>query len=190
MRIVGGRMRGLKLAAVGKARPGSQPRPTTDRVRESLFGLLLGGRFGDPVTGAHVLDLFAGTGALGLEALSRGAASATFVENGRMAARIIEENVARADAHGKTRLVRGDAARLAPATGEPATLVFLDPPHRRELGGPALAAARSGGWIADGALIAWEEADAVSPPRGYAMLDSRRYGNVCLTLCRTEASGA
>ncbi len=190
MRIIGGRLRGLNLAAVGKRRAGSQLRPTTDRVRESLFNLLLGGRFGDPVTGARVLDLFAGTGALGLEALSRGAIFATFVENGRTASKILQENIARAAAEEESRLVRGDATRLVRAPVEPATLVFLDPPYRRELGGPALLAARSGGWIADGALIAWEEADEVAPPPGIARLDARRFGDVCLTLCRMEAPGA
>ncbi|MYH58204.1 MAG: 16S rRNA (guanine(966)-N(2))-methyltransferase RsmD [Boseongicola sp. SB0675_bin_26] len=190
MRIIGGRMRGLKLAAVGKARAGSPLRPTGDRVRESLFNLLLGGRFDDPVTGARVLDLFAGTGALGLEALSRGATCATFVENGRRASKILQENIARAEVEKETRLVRGDVTRLASATGDPATLVFLDPPFRRGLGGPALVAARSGGWIADGALIAWEEADEVTPPPGIAVLDFRRYGGTCLTLCRMDAPGA
>ena len=105
-------MRGLKLAAVGKTRSGSQLRPTTDRVRESLFNLLLGGRFGDPVTGAQVLDLFAGTGALGLEALSRGATFATFVEKGRTASKILQENIARASVEEETRLVRADVTRL------------------------------------------------------------------------------
>lgn len=190
MRIIGGRLRGLKLAAVGKRRAGSQLRPTTDRVRESLFNLLLGGRFGDPVTGARVLDLFAGTGALGLEALSRGATFATFVENGRTASKILLENVARAAVEEETRLIRGDATRLVPTPGEPATLVFLDPPFRQALGGPALIAARSGGWIADGALIAWEEASEVAPPLGIARIDSRKYGDICLTICRTEAPGA
>ena len=190
MRIIGGRLRGLKLSAVGRRRARSQLRPTTDRVRESLFNLLLGGRFGDPVTGARVLDLFAGTGALGLEALSRGAIHGTFVENGRMASKILRENISRAKVQKETRLVRADATRLVPATGEPATLVFLDPPYRRELGGPALVAARSGGWIADGALIAWEEAGEVAPPLGIARLDSRRYGDACLTLCRMDAPGA
>ncbi len=188
MRIIGGRMRGLKLATVGKTRAGPQLRPTTDRVRESLFNLLLGGRFGDPVTDARVLDMFAGTGALGLEALSRGAIYATFIENGRMASKILQENIARAVVQGETRLVCSDATRLAPAKVKPATLVFLDPPYRRGLGGLALSAARSGGWIADGALIAWEEAGEVAPPPGVVRLDTRRYGDVCLNLCRMEAA--
>ena len=190
MRIVGGRLRGLKLAAVGKRSAGSQLRPTTDRVRESLFNLLFGGRFGDPVTGARVLDLFAGTGALGLEALSRGATFATFVENGRTASKILQDNIARAKVEKETRQVHGDATRLVPTTAEAATLVFLDPPYRQNLGGPALIAARSGGWIADGALIAWEEAAEVAPPPGVAMLEFRKYGDVCLSLCRVEAPNA
>ena len=190
MRIIGGRLRGLKLAAVGKRSAGSQLRPTSDRIRESLFNLLLGGRFGDPVTGARVLDLFAGTGALGLEALSRGATFATFVEKERTASKILQENVARAAVDEETRLVRGDVTRLAPTTGEPATLVFLDPPYRKDLGRPALIAARSGGWIADGALIAWEEGEEVAPPPGTAVLDFRRYGDICLNICRMEVPSA
>ncbi len=190
MRIIGGRLRGLKLANVGKRRAGSQLRPTTDWVRESLFSLLLGGRFEDPVTGARVLDLFAGTGALGLEALSRGATFATFVENGRTASKILQENIARAKVEQETRLLRRDVTRLERTTAEPATLVFLDPPFGRHLGRPALISAQSGGWIADGALIVWEEADEMAPPQGIARIDFRRYGDICLNICRMEAPGA
>lgn len=93
MRIIAGRFRGRALAALGKGDPAAHLRPTTDRVRESLFSMLMGGRFGDPVTDALVLDLFAGTGALGLEALSRGATSVTFVENGRVALGLLDKNI-------------------------------------------------------------------------------------------------
>lgn len=103
MRIIGGRMRGLGLTPVGKGDAAAHLRPTSDRVREAMFNLLLGGRFGDPVTGARVLDLFAGTGALGLEALSRGADHVTFVENGRVGARLVAANVKKAKASEESR---------------------------------------------------------------------------------------
>ncbi len=134
-------------------------------MRESLFNVLVGGRFGDPVTGARVLDLFAGTGALGLEALSRGAASVTFVENGRTAQALIAQNIALTRRAGDATLLRLDATRLPANPGAPCTLVFLDPPYGKALGGAALAAASRSGWIADGALVVWEE-NAPSPRPG------------------------
>ena len=105
MRIVGGRWRGLGLASVGKGDAKAHLRPTSDRVREAIFNLLVNGGYGDPIVGAVVLDLFAGTGALGLEALSRGAAQTTFVESGRPAQKLIAENVAKAKAQAETTLI-------------------------------------------------------------------------------------
>ena len=186
MRIIGGRMRGLALASVGKGDRAAHLRPTGDRVRESLFNLLSGGRFGEPVAGARVLDLFAGTGALGLEALSRGAAFVTFVENGRTGGMLLSANIAKAGAGGETRLLRADATRLPPNSEAPATLVFLDPPYGKGLGGPALEAAAQAGWIADGALIVWEEDAAQDPPTGFSREDARRYGQTWLTLMRRD----
>lgn len=181
MRIVGGRFRGRALAPVGKGDPAAHLRPTTDRVREALFNMLGGGRFGDPIGGAHVLDLFAGTGALGLEALSRGAADAVFVDDGRKAQALIRENIRQFGCAGRARLIARDATRL-PAADTPATLVFLDPPYGRGLGARALAAARSGGWLAPGALVIWEESAAQDAPEGFAPLDTRRYGDTTMTL--------
>jgi len=114
MRIIGGRMRGLGLASVGKGDAGAHLRPTSDRVRESLFSMLEGGRFGDPIRDAQVLDLFAGTGALGLEALSRGAGRVCFVENGRVALKLLSDNIAKARVDGETDIKRMDATRLGP----------------------------------------------------------------------------
>ncbi|TCP60057.1 16S rRNA (guanine966-N2)-methyltransferase [Rhodovulum bhavnagarense] len=182
MRIIAGRNRGLSLASVGKGDKGAHLRPTTDRVRESLFNLILNGPYGDPVTGARVLDLFAGTGALGLEALSRGAAQVTFVENGAKAAALIRENVAKCRAGSETRLIRRDATRLGAHDGAPFDLVFLDPPYGKGLGERALVAALAGGWIARGALILWEEGAAVTPPEGLRLLDSRRYGDTRIAI--------
>ncbi len=177
MRIIAGEWRGHRLAAVGKGDAGAHLRPTTDRVRESLFSVLAGGRFGDPITGARVLDLFAGTGALGLEALSRGAAEAVFVDDGRVAGRLIRENIDKLGATDRATLVRRDAARLGPCAGAPCGLVFCDPPYGKGLGEKALAAALAGGWIATGALVVWEESADVSPPEGLVPLDERRYGD-------------
>ncbi len=181
MRIIAGQFRGTTLAALGKGDAGAHLRPTSDRVRESLFSMLSGGRFGEPVEGARVLDLFAGTGALGLEALSRGAAHATFVDNGRKALGLIRENIARCRAENTVVHAR-DAKRLGP--GSPHDLVFLDPPYGRQVGEKALAVALEGGWIAPQALVVWEESAAIAPPAGLTLLDSRRYGGTTISLLR------
>lgn len=181
MRIVAGDFRGRRLAELGKGDAGAHLRPTTDRVREALFNMLVGGRFGAPFDGTRVLDLFAGSGALALEALSRGAAHATLVENGRTGQRLIRENLALLGCAGRARLIGADATRL-PATETPCDLVFLDPPYGKDLGARALAAARAGGWIAPGALIVWEENGPQAAPEGFTLRDSRRYGDTTVTL--------
>lgn len=185
MRIVGGALRGHALAGIGKGDAAAHLRPTADRVRESLFNMLGGGRFGDPLTGAAVLDVFAGTGALGLEALSRGAASVAFLENGRKAQALIRENVARCGVEGRTRLICRDATRPGEAPGRHG-LVFLDPPWRKGLGERALDALLAGGWIAGGALVVWEEAETPVLPAALVELDRRRYGDTSVTLARAD----
>ena len=187
MRIIGGAFRGRALAAVGKGDAGAHLRPTTDRVRESLFNVLQGGRFGDPIDGARVLDLFAGTGALGLEALSRGASHVSFVDDGRKAQSLIRENIALCRAGPQTRLIRRDARRLGDNPDAPFSLVFLDPPYGKGLGEVALAAALAGNWIAPDALIVWEENTAIAPPPGLTPLDARRYGDTTISLLRAAA---
>lgn len=179
MRIISGRFRGHPLAALGKGDNNARLRPTSDRVRESLFSMLEGGRFGSPVKGTRVLDLFAGTGALGLEALSRGASHVTFVENGLTGARLIAENRRKLGVEGETALLRTDACRLPTYAGEPFELVFLDPPYGQHLGEKAL---DSFGWIAPGALVIWEENAPQHAPDGYAKLDTRRYGDTHITI--------
>lgn len=180
MRIIAGEWRGRALASLGKGDKGAHLRPTTDRVRESLFSMLAGGRFGDPISDARVLDLFAGTGALGLEALSRGAAAAVFVDDGRVAQRLLRENIAKCGAGARAELVGRDATRLAANPGAPCTLVFCDPPYGKGLGEKALEAALAGGWIAPGAIVVWEESAAVTPPEGLIPLDERRYGDTVI----------
>lgn len=184
MRIIAGEFRGRALASLGKGDVGAHLRPTTDRTRESLFSVLQGGRFDDPITDAHVLDLFAGTGALGLEALSRGAAHVSFVENGRKAQSLITQNVTTCQVQDRVKLIRRDARRLGAHDGAPFTLVFLDPPYGKKMGETALAAAIDGGWIAPGALIVWEEGQAIAPPNGCVVEDERRYGDTSITLLR------
>src|SRR5215213_5989233 len=153
MRIVGGRLRGRVLAA-----PKSQAiRPTADRLRESLFDILMHA-YNDPVSGARVLDLFAGTGALGFEALSRGAKFAQFVDDGAEARALLRQNVEALGLAAITRIFRRDATKLGPVHPvEPFSLVFLDPPYGKGLAEKALTSAREGGWLTDAALIVIEE---------------------------------
>src|ERR1700681_4506634 len=166
MRIVGGRLGGRALAA-----PKSQAiRPTSDRLRESLFNILAHGH-GDPASGARVVDLFAGTGALGLEAMSRGAGFALFIDDGAEARALIRQNVEALGLGGVTRIFRRDATKLGPVHPvKPFGLVFLDPPYRKRLAEAALASLRDGEWLAPEALVVVEEAaDAgFAAPEGYA----------------------
>lgn len=185
MRIIAGAFRGHRLADPGKGDPAARLRPTSDRVREAIFNLLLGGRYGDPVTGARVLDLFAGTGALGLEALSRGASSCTFIDDGATARALLRRNIAAMQLMGRTRVWRRDATHPGSNHGAAFNLVFLDPPYGRDLGARALTAASDGGWLAPGAMVVWEEAAAQPPPEGFIGCDTRRYGDTVVTLMRT-----
>lgn len=184
MRIVGGENRGLLLAEVGEGDAPAHLRPTSDRVREAVFNLLEGGRFGDPVTGARVLDLFSGTGALALEALSRGADHAVLVDDGRAAGRLIRDNIARAKRQAQARHLAENATKLPRNADASFSLVFLDPPYGQGLGQQALASAQAGDWIAPGALIVWEEATPMMPPPGLTLLDRRSYGGTTVTLLR------
>lgn len=188
MRIIGGAQRGLRLAGLGKGDAAAHLRPTADRVREALFNVLAGG-YGDPVSGARVLDLFAGTGALGLEALSRGAEAVTFVENGRKALALLRQNIALCRAEGRARVIAADARRPGIRPGAPHDLVFLDPPYGKGLGEAALAAALAGGWIAPGGLVVWEESAPVTPPGGLRLLEERRYGDTVIRLLETRQGG-
>ncbi|MEL6573554.1 MAG: 16S rRNA (guanine(966)-N(2))-methyltransferase RsmD [Pseudomonadota bacterium] len=183
MRIIGGQHRGLTLASVGKGDTSAHLRPTSDRVRESLFNVLQGGRFGDPIADARVLDLFAGTGALGLEALSRGAVHATFVDNGRTAQRLITENIQKCGRKADTQLLTCTTDRLPKAT-TPCALIFADPPYGKGLGQTALTQAAGSGWIAPDALIILEEGTALPAPVGFTQLDQRRYGDTWITFMR------
>jgi 16S rRNA (guanine966-N2)-methyltransferase len=173
VRVVGGRLRGRNLVA-----PSSRDiRPTADRLRESVFNILMHA-YDNPIEGARVLDLFAGTGALGIEAVSRGAAFALFIDNGAEARALLRNNVEALGLGGVTKVYRRDATDLGPAHPvEPFALVFLDPPYGKRLGERALASLRDGGWLTPGALLVVEEAEAAAfaAPEGYEELERRAY---------------
>lgn len=186
MRIIGGRFKGTRLAAPGAQGGGkAHLRPTSDRVRESLFNLLEHGDYPD-LDGARVLDLFAGTGALGFEALSRGASRAVFIDDGAAARGLIRQNIETLGVIGQTKLWRRDATRLGPCRGEPFDMIFADPPYGKGLGARALVSALEGGWVAPGAVIIVEEqADtAFDPPDGIISADDRTYGDTRILILR------
>ena len=184
MRIIAGRFRGTHLAALGDGDDAAHLRPTPDRVRESLFNALESGHQ-MPGDETRVLDLFAGTGALGLEAMSRGAVHCTFVDDGAKARGLLRENIEKTRTGGATKVFRRDATRLGPYKGQGRfDLVFMDPPYGQDLGRHALGAALDGAWLAAGALIVWEENAPQPGPPGFAPLDMRRYGDTHLTLLK------
>ncbi|MEL6436605.1 MAG: 16S rRNA (guanine(966)-N(2))-methyltransferase RsmD [Pseudomonadota bacterium] len=184
MRIIGGTLRGRVLKA---PKPGDQSiRPTTDRMRESLFNVLEH-RHGDALDDTRVLDLFAGTGALGFEALSRGAAYALFVDQGVSARALIRENLHALGLQGRAKLFRRDATKLGEAGAiTPFDLVFADPPYGRGLGERALDALVAGKWLAPDALIIVEEAaNAVFQiPEAYMVLEERKAGDTVVRILK------
>jgi 16S rRNA (guanine966-N2)-methyltransferase len=185
MRVVGGRLKGRSLAS-----PSSRDiRPTADRLRESLFNILIHA-YGDPIEGGRVLDLFAGTGALGIEAISRGAAFALFVDNGAEARALLRNNIEALGLGGVTKVFRRDASDLGPAHPvEPFSLVFLDPPYGKKLAEKALASLRDGGWLTPSAMLVVEEAKAAGfvAPEGYEELERRAYDDTELVFLRLQS---
>ena len=178
MRIVGGDLRGRPLAT-----PQDQSiRPTTDRTREAVFNVLAH-RFPEHLHGARVLDLFAGTGALGLEALSRGAGYAVFIEESAQGRGLIRSNVETFGLTGRTKIFRRDATKLGEAgTLAPFDLVFADPPYGKGLGERALHSARQGGWLTPGALCVIEEVASApfDPGPNFVVADERSYGETVI----------
>jgi 16S rRNA (guanine966-N2)-methyltransferase len=177
MRIISGEFRGIALSPVGKGDAGAHLRPTTDRVRESLFNVLAGGKYGDALTDARVLDLFAGTGALGLEALSRGGECVTFVDDGRKAQSLVQANIKICGAESRASVMHSDATRLPENPNAPYDLIFLDPPYAKGLGEKAIAAALNGNWLTQRALVVWEDSAAITVPDALTLLDTRKYGS-------------
>ena len=176
MRIVGGRHRGRRLLVP----PGDTVRPTSDRAREALFNILSHGRFaagGIPFAGAAVLDAFAGTGALGLEALSRGAAEAVFIERDPEAVAVLRRNVASLGESTRAEIVPGDPTRPIRA-GLQCAVAFVDPPYRSGLAAPALEALDRAGWLVPEAraIVELGAREQFEPPAGFTLLDERVYG--------------
>jgi 16S rRNA (guanine966-N2)-methyltransferase len=183
MRIIAGKFRGTTI----EAPKGLGTRPTSDRVRESLFNVLEHGTPEIDFEGLRVLDLFAGSGALGLEALSRGARFCLFIEDDTAARAAIRRNVEALGLTGITKIWRRDATRLGPAgTISPFDLVFCDPPYGKGLGERALAAAVAGGWVKAGAVAVLEEQADIAPawPTPFSEIDRRRYGTTEIGIAR------
>jgi 16S rRNA (guanine966-N2)-methyltransferase len=174
MRIVAGKFRGKQLTSPED----DSIRPTADRVREAVFNILAS-RLGPNFDGLRLLDLFAGTGALGLEALSRGASNVVFVDTGAEARGLIRDHIEAFGAGGVAKLLRRDATNLGPAgTMGPVDLVFLDPPYGQGLGEKALLSLKDGGWLRPETLLVFEEGSDVTVelPEGFVLDDRREYG--------------
>jgi 16S rRNA (guanine966-N2)-methyltransferase len=188
MRVTGGTFRGRALAEPSDNRV----RPTSDKVRQAIFNILAHNDFGFELEGAKVVDLFAGTGALGIEALSRGAAFCMFVDDSAESRALIRRNVEALNLTGATKIWRRDARDLGPlgaGAGGPFDLAFLDAPYRKGLTAPALASLRAGGWLtADGLAIAEAAEDEPVAPDGYRLLDRRSYGETAVQIF-TASSG-
>lgn len=186
MRVVGGRHRGRRI----EAPPGLDVRPTADRTREALFNLLAHGKLGGEgatLPGASVLDAFAGTGALGLEALSRGAEHAVFMEQQGAGVEAIRRNLRALGEERRASVLQADVLR-PPRARVPCRVILLDPPYGQGLGGPALTALAAAGWIARGALVAVElmKDEPFSPPAGFELMQERRYGKARLVFLRAD----
>lgn len=189
MRIVAGAFRGRALAAP----PGDRTRPTADRARQALFDVLMHAPFAGRAVlhGARVLDAFAGTGALGLEALSRGAAEAAFIERDRAALAMLRANIAACGVAGRARVFAADVLR-PPGAAFPASLLFLDPPYGKALLAPALAALGAAGWICPGALVVAEigRDEAAPDLPGLSPVDMRCWGAAKVVFLRAQGRDA
>ncbi|MBV8790895.1 MAG: 16S rRNA (guanine(966)-N(2))-methyltransferase RsmD [Pseudolabrys sp.] len=184
MRVVGGRLGSRPLKG-----PKSQGiRPTSDRLREALFNILAHS-YGDPVSGARVLDLFAGTGALGIEAISRGATYALFIDDGVESRALLRDNVETLGLGGVTRIFRRDATKLGPVYPvEPFTFAFLDPPYGKGLAEKSLTSMREGGWLRPGSVVVVEEAADTNfvAPDGYSEQERRSYDDTQFMILSTS----
>ena len=190
MRVVGGKNRGRRLLAP----PGTKVRPTSDRAREALFNILAHGQFavsGMPFAEGAVLDAFAGSGAFGLEALSRGAAEAVFIEQDRDALAALKKNIEALGESARARVLHGDATH-PPRAVTPCSVAFLDPPYRSGLAGAALPALGAAGWLAPGTLAVVEIAarEHFAPPTGFTLVDERVYGAARLMFLRYKPIGS
>jgi len=191
IRIIGGKHRGRML----ETPPGEATRPTANRARESLFNILVHARWREdedggtsPLIEARVLDAYAGSGALGLEALSRGAAHVTFLDNDAAAIKSIGDNLRKLGETGAAKVVRADATRPPPSR-EPCDLVFLDPPYRSDQAPTAITALAGAGWMTPGCIVTVELAhnEDLLPPPGFESIDERRYGAAKIVILKRKS---
>ena len=180
MRVIGGSLKGRRLSAIKTESSMTNLRPTTDRIKESLFNILSGGKFDLKLEKARILDIFAGSGALGLEAISRGAKSCTFIERNKANIRILDANLNICNLKNQTNIKTFDATKFPMNPDPPYDLVFLDPPYRKSLGEAAIRSALASNWISDTALIVLEEGEQKSSLQGLKLEDTRRYGDTIL----------
>jgi 16S rRNA (guanine966-N2)-methyltransferase len=187
MRVVGGAFSGRRLVFGGKGASEAQLRPTSDRVRESLFSIIEHGNY-PSLKAVRVLDLFAGTGALGIEALSRGAARACFVENHAIARSLIRENLEALDLLHRGKIYRRDATHLGPNRGDPFQYLFSDPPYGRELAPKAVRSALCHGWLAHDAVLVSERAraDPILDEQALIHCETRQFGDTAIDFFRVD----
>ena len=184
MRIIGGHKKGINLAPIGDVDLEARLRPTSDRVRESIFNLLENGRYKLNMSKTRVLDLFAGTGAMSFEAASRGAEAVTMIENGPKSLTLIGQNMEITGLH--LQVYNADATQLPACPNPPFDLVFIDPPYGKQMGHAALLGLKMG-WLMDDARIVWEEGAEFYPPEGYSLLEVRRYGDTFIHFLRVSS---
>ena len=180
MRVIGGSFKGRRLSAIKTEGNMTSLRPTTDRIKESLFNILFGGKLDLEIEKARILDIFAGSGALGLEAISRGAKSCTFIEKNKACVRILDANLNICNIKNQTNIKTFDATEFPLNLDQPYDLVFVDPPYRKSLGEAAVRSALASNWISDNALIVLEEGEQKSALKGFKLEDIRRYGDTIL----------
>tara|TARA_B100001175_G_scaffold315400_1_gene326877 strand:+ start:658 stop:1218 length:561 start_codon:yes stop_codon:yes gene_type:complete len=181
VRIVGGKLRGIQLSPIKNVGVKTNLRPTTDRIRENIFNIILGGRFGNQLKHKRVLDLFSGTGVLGIEAISRGAEHATLVEKNPQVFKLIQNNIKITNIADQVTLINANALNLGICEVKPYDLVFLDAPYEKTLGKNALEKVFLNGWLARNALVVWEDSRSAEVPKDLIYLDEKKYGNTVLT---------
>ena len=178
MRIISGVNKGRNLVDLGKGDRSAHLRPTSDRVREAIFNLIINGRFGNKLENCYILDLFAGTGALGLEALSRGAKSVVFVDNGQQAIQLLKKNILICDVENQAKIIKADATKELPKLSKTSfDLVFIDPPYGKGLGQQALKILKKCELLNKETLIILEEGEQINSIESFSIEECRRYGS-------------
>ena len=180
MRVIGGTLKGRRLSTIKADGNMGTLRPTTDRIRESLFNILFGGKLDFKIERTRVLDIFAGTGALGVEAISRGAKTCTFIEKNKACLQILKANIDLCNIKDNTTIKICDATKIPLNSDQPYDLVFLDPPYRKSLGEVAIKSALDSNWISKNALIILEEGEQKNSLEGFRLEDMRRYSDTIL----------